>query len=379
MRRLALALVLLILVAAPVVADEKAKGVRPLTRSPHMFEEPQAKYPPLGAVQAFRGALPMALGIALASFALATWLTRPLPELELALQQREARLPAAVAAPVGVIPALERVAPSLAPSTEVAPSGGSQAAPNAPAAAPQVARSPAPGAPEPAVLRLVPAPVRRPAGPRFTPPPESPLRPLDWQEVAPDRPLPFRDRQSGCPGLVVYLADASRVPALLALLTADLLLEQPGRVVLASVSAGPADVVEALLEVGPDTPRAEVLARVRQEGKALDRLARRLFVPTGEGLSVEGLLRRGRDLAEDRGGLAGIVLDAATRLEMGRPDPASWLRSLHEIGCHGEFPVFLVASRSGFPSQDCPGCRVDLDDAECARLLARGQGSRSVD
>ncbi len=375
MRRLALALVLLILWVAPVGADEKVKGVKPLTRSPHMFEEPQAKYPPLGAIEAFRGGLPLALGIALASLALATWLTRPLPEVELALEQREARLPGPVAWPTGPVPTPQRTAPAV----EGPPSGGPAAPPTAPVNVPQVLRSAAPEAPEPAVLRLVPAPVRRTAEPRVPPPAESPLRPLDWQEVAPDRPLPFRDRQSTLPGLVVYLADPPRVPALLALLTADLLLDLPGRVVLASVSAGPADVVEALLETGPETPRTEVLARVRQEGKALDRLARRLLVPTGEGLTVEGLLRRARDLAEGRGGLAGVVLDSATRLEMGRSHLVPWLRSLHEVGCHGEFPVFLVAPRPGFPALQCPGRVVDLDDMETARLLARSPGTRPVD
>ncbi len=164
---------------------------------------------------------------------------------------------------------------------------------------------------------------------------------------------------------------------MVALLAADLLLDSPGRVILASVSAGPAEVVEVLLEAGPQTPRAESRARLRREGRAIDLLARRLFVPRGGGLTAEGLLRRGRELAEVKGGCAGVVLEPATRLEMGSLDLASWLRALHEVGTHGGFPLFLVAPRPGFPVGSSPGRVVDLDEVEIARLSARNPGAQS--
>ncbi len=212
MRRLALAWLVLVLLAAPVGADEKARGVVPLTRSPHMFEEPQAKYPPLGAVDAFREALPLAVGAALASFALAMWLTRPLPEMEMALHQRETRVPGPVApqtvqpAPPAAV-ALEAPPPALV--APVVPSTSGPAAVSAPAetegsrpvqvAREQVREVQAPTIPEAAPENRVPVSAPRIAGPRVSPR-ESPLQPSPGRRRHPIVRCPYGMGRRRLPG-----------------------------------------------------------------------------------------------------------------------------------------------------------------------------------
>lgn len=312
----ALLLVAFLLLAGPAWAQ--GPGVKPLERSPHIFYEPQVKYPAQGADEAAGAALPLALGAALAVFAGAFWLTRPLPELEMAL---------AASAPAAPVPVVVPPPPVVAPpEVAVAPP-------------PVVLEEPRPA--PPALVRR--EPVRRlpvaPAGHRMEAPPESPLRKFSWSEVAETAPLPLVPGESAGPGLVAYLAPAAVRPGLLAATTAALLAETKGRVVLVATGVTPQEV---LARLGGDSPEG-----LRRHAGRLEKLARRLYLPRGGTLTVERLLRAAEDTSA-------VVVDAASRLEMGAPEATQWLRDLHGVGTHGGFPVFLVAD-PGFvpPSVPC--------------------------
>jgi hypothetical protein len=436
----------------PVSAQQPERRVQ-ATRQPHMFYEPQAKYPPLGAMGAFREGLPTALGAALASLLLAMWLTRPVPEMERALHQRQ--LKTSTAAPSAPVPS---PAPPAAPSSdfeaslrtsepleaveegsalpipEEGPAGPErpadsetatqEALPTSEASLPEpgsstqealaaseaslpkplleVPRLPRVGptrgsidasAPRAGTLGALQAPgrTRKPDSTRHTlresvcpsrrtrPPLENPLLAFSWNQVAPEHILPFREGESSNPGLVVYLVEPDRVGGFLAALACELLLESTGSLILATVSAGPLEVVQALLEAEPTTPPAELLVRLRREGRAVEKVVRRLYVPRPGGVSLEDMLRRARDLREGRGGLAGVLLEPISRLEVGGGDLPSWLRRLHEGAALGGFPIFMVASRPGFPVGSCPGRVLTLGEAEVARITGRaaaGEESR---
>lgn len=308
-----LLLAALLLVAGPAWAQ--GPGVKPLERSPHIFYEPQVKYPAQGADEAAGAALPLALGAALAVFAGAFWLTRPLPELEMALAT--AGPPAPAPAPPPVLPA-----PPVAALPAVEPP-------------PLVLEEPRPAPPAPArrepVLRLPVAP----AGSRMEAPPESPLRRFSWSDVAQTAPLPLVPGESAGPGLVAYLAPAAVRPGLLAATTAALLEQTKGRVVLVATGVTPQEV---LARLGGDSPEG-----LRRHARRLEKLARRLYLPRGGTLTVERLLRAAEDTSA-------VVVDAASRLEMGSPEPGQWLRDLHGVGSHGGFPVFLVADPGFVPA-----------------------------
>lgn len=282
-------------------------GVKPLERSPHIFYEPQVKYPAQGADEAVGTALPMALGAALAVFAGAFWLTRPLPELEMALAS------SAPPAPVEI--------PEVVPVPAMAP-------------APVAWEEPLPAPPAP-VRR---EPVRRapdlPTAPRMEAPSESPLRRFSWSEVAETAPLPLVPGETTGPGLVAYLAPAAVRPGLLAATAAALLEETRGRVILLATGVTPQEVIARL---GGDSPEG-----LRRHAGRLQKLARRLYLPRGGTLSVERLLRAAEDTSA-------VVVDAASRLEMGAPERGQWLRDLHGVGSHGGFPVFLVADPGFVP------------------------------
>ncbi len=438
MRRCLLAaglfLAMLLVLLFPASAQQPERRVQ-ATRQPHMFYEPQAKYPPLGAMRAFREGLPTALGAALASLLLAMWLTRPVPEMERALHQRQLKAstaapsaPGSRAAPPaasssdfeaspGTSEPLEAVeeGPAL-PIPEEGPAGPAQPAESetatqeAPPASeaclpepllegprlPQVGptRVPIdPASPVVGTLGALQAPgrTRKPDSTRHAlresvcpskrtrPPLDNPLLAFSWNQVAPEHLLPFREGESSNPGLLVYLVEPDRVGGFLAALACELLLESTGSLILATVSAGPLEVVQALLEAEPTTPPAELLVRLRREGRAVEKVVRRLYVPRPGGVSLEDLLRRARDLREGRGGLAGVLLEPISRLEVGGGDLPSWLRRLHEGAALGGFPVFMVASRAGFPVGSCPGRVLTLGEAEVARIIGRaaaGEESR---
>lgn len=438
MRRCLLAaglfLAMLLVLLFPASAQQPERRVQ-ATRQPHMFYEPQAKYPPLGAMRAFREGLPTALGAALASLLLAMWLTRPVPEMERALHQRQLKAstaapsaPGSRAAPPaasssdfeaspGTSEPLEAVeeGPAL-PIPEEGPAGPAQPAESetatqeAPPASeaslpepllegprlPQVGptRVPIdPASPVVGTLGALQAPgrTRKPDSTRHAlresvcpskrtrPPLDNPLLAFSWNQVAPEHLLPFREGESSNPGLLVYLVEPDRVGGFLAALACELLLESTGSLILATVSAGPLEVVQALLEAEPTTPPAELLVRLRREGRAVEKVVRRLYVPRPGGVSLEDLLRRARDLREGRGGLAGVLLEPISRLEVGGGDLPSWLRRLHEGAALGGFPVFMVASRAGFPVGSCPGRVLTLGESEVARIIGRaaaGEESR---
>ena len=438
MRRCLLAaglfLAMLLVLLFPASAQQPERRVQ-ATRQPHMFYEPQAKYPPLGAMRAFREGLPTALGAALASLLLAMWLTRPVPEMERALHQRQLKAstaapsaPGSRAAPPaasssdfeaspGTSEPLEAVeeGPAL-PIPEEGPAGPAQPAESetatqeAPPASeaclpepllegprlPQVGptRVPIdPASPVVGTLGALQAPgrTRKPDSTRHAlresvcpskrtrPPLDNPLLAFSWNQVAPEHLLPFREGESSNPGLLVYLVEPDRVGGFLAALACELLLESTGSLILATVSAGPLEVVQALLEAEPTTPPAELLVRLRREGRAVEKVVRRLYVPRPGGVSLEDMLRRARDLREGRGGLAGVLLEPISRLEVGGGDLPSWLRRLHEGAALGGFPVFMVASRAGFPVGSCPGRVLTLGEAEVARITGRaaaGEESR---
>jgi hypothetical protein len=425
---------MLLVLLFPASAQQPERRVQ-ATRQPHMFYEPQAKYPPLGAMRAFREGLPTALGAALASLLLAMWLTRPVPEMERALHQRQLKAstaapsaPGSRAAPPaasssdfeaspGTSEPLEAVeeGPAL-PIPEEGPAGPAQPAESetatqeAPPASeaclpepllegprlPQVGptRVPIdPASPVVGTLGALQAPgrTRKPDSTRHAlresvcpskrtrPPLDNPLLAFSWNQVAPEHLLPFREGESSNPGLLVYLVEPDRVGGFLAALACELLLESTGSLILATVSAGPLEVVQALLEAEPTTPPAELLVRLRREGRAVEKVVRRLYVPRPGGVSLEDLLRRARDLREGRGGLAGVLLEPISRLEVGGGDLPSWLRRLHEGAALGGFPVFMVASRAGFPVGSCPGRVLTLGEAEVARIIGRaaaGEESR---
>jgi len=427
-------LAMLLVLLFPASAQQPERRVQ-ATRQPHMFYEPQAKYPPLGAMRAFREGLPTALGAALASLLLAMWLTRPVPEMERALHQRQLKAstaapsaPGSRAAPPaasssdfeaspGTSEPLEAVeeGPAL-PIPEEGPAGPAQPAESetatqeAPPASeaclpepllegprlPQVGptRVPIdPASPVVGTLGALQAPgrTRKPDSTRHAlresvcpskrtrPPLDNPLLAFSWNQVAPEHLLPFREGESSNPGLLVYLVEPDRVGGFLAALACELLLESTGSLILATVSAGPLEVVQALLEAEPTTPPAELLVRLRREGRAVEKVVRRLYVPRPGGVSLEDLLRRARDLREGRGGLAGVLLEPISRLEVGGGDLPSWLRRLHEGAALGGFPVFMVASRAGFPVGSCPGRVLTLGEAEVARIIGRaaaGEESR---
>ena len=438
MRRCLLAaglfLAMLLVLLFPASAQQPERRVQ-ATRQPHMFYEPQAKYPPLGAMRAFREGLPTALGAALASLLLAMWLTRPVPEMERALHQRQLKAstaapsaPGSRAAPPaasssdfeaspGTSEPLEAVeeGPAL-PIPEEGPAGPAQPAESetatqeAPPASeaclpepllegprlPQVGptRVPIdPASPVVGTLGALQAPgrTRKPDSTRHAlresvcpskrtrPPLDNPLLAFSWNQVAPEHLLPFREGESSNPGLLVYLVEPDRVGGFLAALACELLLESTGSLILATVSAGPLEVVQALLEAEPTTPPAELLVRLRREGRAVEKVVRRLYVPRPGGVSLEDMLRRARDLREGRGGLAGVLLEPISRLEVGGGDLPSWLRRLHEGAALGGFPIFMVASRPGFPVGSCPGRVLTLGEAEVARITGRaaaGEESR---
>lgn len=414
LRILLMALCSLLALANPVWAQQP--GHQASTRQPHMFYEPQAKYPPLGAMQAFREGLPMAIGSALVSLVLAMWLTRPLPEVERALYERQARSsqpdPPKAPPPPGppeqdAVDLAEPPGKAATPEAEEEPvSGPGPESPllkevsgpadlpvlDSPETLPSVLRPAAlePSLPRPEALRpverlpqarpLVPA---LPAGTSgFTrgirPPLETPLVPFAWEQVAPENMLPFREGEFCNPGLVVYLVDPERVAGVLAALAVELLLESPGGLVLATVSAGPLEVVQFLLEAGPAIPPAELLARLRREGRAMERIVRRVWTPPPGGMPLEDLLRRARELREGRGGLAGVVLEPLTRLELGGGELSAWLERLHQGAALAGFPLFMVASRRGFPIESCPGRILTLGEAEVSRITeSRGPGKDS--
>lgn len=413
-------LALVLALVFPVSAQEPGRRVQ-ATRQPHMFYEPQAKYPPLGAMQAFREGLPKALGAALVSLFLAMWLTRPLPEMERALHRRQLKTStAALSAPVPPPP------PPTLPSPDFEPSPGTSesletvgeglalpipeegpAEPDRPAeqetatqmalaigeASPLQPLLEAPHLPqvvpsEPAVPRgnnlgalRIPDRIRKSesTGPplresvcssrRIRPPLDNPLQPFSWDQVAPEHILPFREGESSDPGLLVYLVEADRVGGFLAALACELLLESKGSLILATVSAGLPEVVQALLEADPTTPPAELLVRLRREGRNLEKMVRRIYMPRPGGVSLEGLLRQARDLREGREGLAGVLLEPISRLEVGGGDLPSWLRRLHEGAALGGFPVFMAASQPGFPVESCPGRVLALGEVEVARII----------
>jgi hypothetical protein len=445
-------LAMLLVLLFPASAQQPERRVQ-ATRQPHMFYEPQAKYPPLGAMRAFREGLPTALGAALASLLLAMWLTRPVPEMERALHQRQLKAstaapsaPGSRAAPPaasssdfeaspGTSEPLEAVeeGPAL-PIPEEGPAGPAQPAESETATqeAPPASEAslPEPGSstreappaseaclPEPLLegprlpqvgptrvpidpaspvvgtLGALQAPgrTRKPDSTRHAlresvcpskrtrPPLDNPLLAFSWNQVAPEHLLPFREGESSNPGLLVYLVEPDRVGGFLAALACELLLESTGSLILATVSAGPLEVVQALLEAEPTTPPAELLVRLRREGRAVEKVVRRLYVPRPGGVSLEDLLRRARDLREGRGGLAGVLLEPISRLEVGGGDLPSWLRRLHEGAALGGFPVFMVASRAGFPVGSCPGRVLTLGESEVARIIGRaaaGEESR---
>lgn len=311
-----LLLVALVLLTGPAWAQ--GPGVKPLERSPHIFYEPQVKYPAQGADEAAGAALPLALGAALAVFAGAFWLTRPLPDLEMALAGS-----APAVAPPRVVPE-----PPAAPLPQVV-------APPPPV----LLEEPMPAPPAP--VRREPVrrePTRRlpvvPTANRMEAPPESPLRKFSWSEVAETAPLPLVPGESAGPGLVAYLAPAAVRPGLLAATTAALLEETKGRVVLLATGV---TAQEVLARLGGDSPEG-----LRRHARRLEKLARRLYVPRGGTLTVERLLRAAEDTSA-------VVVDAASRLEMGAPEPTQWLRDLHGVGSHGGFPVFLVADPAFVP------------------------------
>lgn len=322
-------LLLVLLLTGPGWAQGPGNPVKPLERSPHIFYEPQVKYPPQGADEAFGGALPLALAAALGVFGGVFWLTRPVAQLELALDHAHAR----AESPAATVPVV-----SAAP-----------AAPAAVADEPrEVAEEPRPVAREPvAVVREEPLPApppprreapRRlagaPVGARMAPPAESPLRRFSWSEAAETTPLPLVPGESTGPGLVAYLAPAAVRPRLLAATAAALLEGTKGRVILLATGVTPVEVIACL---GGDSPEA-----VRRNARRLERLARRLYLPRGGTLPVERLLRAAEDASA-------VVLDSASRLEMGAPEPSQWLRDLHGVGSHGGFPVFLVADPASLP------------------------------
>ncbi len=430
-----LTLALAVVLVFPVSAQQPGRRVQASTRQPHMFYEPQAKYPPLGAMQAFRDGLPTALGAALASLLLAMWLTRPLPEMERALHERQVKTPTVAPSSPGPLlvtpeapssnpassagtsdrlePAEESSAPPVleepatCPDPPAGPETPGQAAlPGVEASLPEplledppsLQAGPTLGPVEPTALRagalrslrapgrtrkpdLTEEALREPVPParRLRPPLDSPLLAFSWNQVAPEHILPFREGESSCPGLLVYLVEPDRVSGFLASLACELLLESTGSLILATVSAGPLEVVQALLEAEPTTTPAELLVRLRREGRALEKVVRRLFVPRPGGVSLEDLLRRARDLREGRGGLAGVLVEPISRLEVGGGDLHAWLQRLHDGAALGGFPVFMVAARPGFPVETCPGRVLTLGEAEVARITGRssaGEESR---
>jgi len=422
-RALAAGLLLVLFMLCPVSAQEPARRVQASTRQPHMFYEPQAKYPPLGAIQAFREGLPTALGAALASLVLAMWLTRPLPEMERALHERQVKTSSQSQSFPGPLQACPEPSPSalsaatsdsLEPVDDLSAPAEMEEQPafSEPPARPEALKpQPLPETevplPEPfAVIpgppqagsALVPPPpneslrslekscrarervlaetlLRQPVAPskRVRPPLDNPLLALSWSQVAPECLLPFREGESSRPGLLVYLVEPDRVGGFLAALAAELLLESTGSLILATVSVGPLEVVQTLLEVEPTTPPAEVLARLRREGRAIEQVVRRLYVPRPGGMALEDLLRRARDLREGGGGLAGVLFEPITRLEVGTGDLSSWLHRVHDGAALAGFPVFMVAARPGFPVESCPGQVLTLSEAEVARIIGHSR------
>lgn len=154
----------------------------------------------------------------------------------------------------------------------------------------------------------------------------------------------FSWRPEGAPsvGLSVRLEEPERLAGAIARTAADLLQESRGSVILAAASAGPADVVDALLGTGPETSASIRMARLHREARRVDAQARRLWVPRGGGLDPAELLATARALGEEVG-LAGIVLESTALLEMGAPSAEAWLRDLDDAGSLGGFPVYVLA------------------------------------
>lgn len=354
-----LAVLCLLLWILPAPARERPSNpyfnpVRAPAERPHMFWEPQVRYPPEGADEALRHALPRALFLALLTFALANLLTRPSSPL---------------AGEVGPVGAAEASGEGKPVGAEM-PIEVGESRPVAVSAEPPAAKADPVGRPQPCgeALRQVapretgaaPAPPLQgetgPAGRDGFPAPSGGvgLRSFSWEAALglATISLPFVPGATVEAGLVGYLAEEPLRRLLGPAITGYLLRESRSAVVLLAGSFSDEEVGEGLLagEAGAParTLEGRPLSRALRRAQAF---SRRLFVPADTRLAPQALCRRLAALADEFGS-AVVVADLEARGLVGASDAETWMGRLHEVCRRAGVAALVVGEPGRCPRED---------------------------